>query len=505
MMRRKTMKLMQDQFDDNGNLQPKTEGMTADVLAARKHFKRNYLRMEKWYGERFKAGVITYSLPDYIALQPDLSDAEKFLLADVDFFKDTEHGCYKENYALAVERGTTEGVIKNMISRLIKARFLTTARKDGRRILRVTIGEGESVNKKNRSPQCGHAGSPESDPKVTAMFPKDHRDVPHRSPESDQKITKRLGLEPAIIAGNHSQTHGHPSGDVRKTTTTTGPSTRLSSSFSPLVTGGLRPPGPLHQSNGQDSKGDDKSEGGNSPETKSKAVKLGVLVSKVGSELFPKGIIYEEKDGERFFQSRRKATVFSTFTKLVLAWERIGQTIENKDGSVYRYGACQETRKFSHFEKHYDRVLSDIDWENLNKRPRKLFENVSKAVEDIVFDRLGESDEGAEKTFEIIDWIQDQFKEELEAERAGVASTERENNVPDAGSAPIYDLVCYFETWNSRNWKKPSQEWVQRFYERLTSPLAQVGQEHGLHPKSVSKIVKRLKEFLDRAESAPGG
>jgi hypothetical protein len=222
LMPRRAQALIGTQLDEEGNLTAKSDKLPADVAAARKQYSRTFVAVEKWWRDRTKNGAITYRLPDYVALQPDLSDSEKFLLADVAYLQATDDGCYKGNASFAIELGLSERVVKNMISRLKATGFLVVDDRDGRRYLRVNIDEGKSVNKTNQNAaRAQRAGSQESDQEVTGKLPSDHRNVTAKSPRSDEENVNKQRPTPDNTGRNASHRPRHPSGDMKKTTTTT--------------------------------------------------------------------------------------------------------------------------------------------------------------------------------------------------------------------------------------------------------------------------------------------
>ena len=78
-----------------------------------------HVKKRKTEGEKF-----TISIPEFIWLQPCLSFMEKHLLADVYELQQKPLGCFKSNWGFAIELGTTEGNVRDMLYRLRSCRFL---------------------------------------------------------------------------------------------------------------------------------------------------------------------------------------------------------------------------------------------------------------------------------------------------------------------------------------------------------------------------------------------
>jgi hypothetical protein len=46
---------------------------------------------------------------------------------------------------------------------------------------------------------------------------------------------------------------------------------------------------------------------------------------------------------------------------LVQAWKRIGSVRKKKNGTCYRFGACQSSKHLAHFFRHFDRICADVE------------------------------------------------------------------------------------------------------------------------------------------------
>lgn len=349
---RRAQALVSTQFDDQDSLIPKSENLPAAVIAARKEYSRYFLGVEKWWRDRAKDGIITYRIPDHVALQPDLSDSEKFFLADVAYLQKGEGGCYKTNFKFAIELGLPEKVVKNMISRLKAAGFLVAERKDGRRLLRVTINEGELVNKNGKAAAIdGRAGSPESDHEVTGKLPPRHRKITERSSESDGKNVNKRSPMPENIGQEGAQPDRHPSEDKRKTATTTEgaapPVTPASSSSPSAIKGDCRPPEPPAQASDAD------------PwlENFKELYRL-LKSSRFGADGWNQN---DEQAATAFHREHPQWNPLSAMTVIVLAWENIGMTVDNDNGTTYGFGACQNSGSLPHCVKHWQRIVSDVN------------------------------------------------------------------------------------------------------------------------------------------------
>ena len=56
---------------------------------------------------------------------------------------------------------------------------------------------------------------------------------------------------------------------------------------------------------------------------------------------------------------------------IVLAWGNIGMEIENRDGTVYRYGACQNSKSLPHCFRHWEKLVNDVNGAGFPATPRK--------------------------------------------------------------------------------------------------------------------------------------
>ncbi|MGO8930639.1 MAG: hypothetical protein ACLQU3_27595 [Limisphaerales bacterium] len=72
-----------------------------------------------------------------------------------------------------------------------------------------------------------------------------------------------------------------------------------------------------------------------------------------------------------FFREEEDIEVLQLSIILVHAWDLIGEQCRNKDGSIYRYGACQGSRSLLHFFKHFEQILSDVDGMVTKMYPKK--------------------------------------------------------------------------------------------------------------------------------------
>lgn len=136
-------KLIQDFFDqDGGQLTSITSLEPGPAKSAYAHYGRVMEDVIKHVRKRkTEAENILISMPVFILLQPDLSFMEKHLLADVWGLQKGPLGCFKSNTGFALELGTTEGNVADMIYRLRQASFLDEHEgKKGERVLRLSKG-----------------------------------------------------------------------------------------------------------------------------------------------------------------------------------------------------------------------------------------------------------------------------------------------------------------------------------------------------------------------------
>ncbi len=246
--------LVASQLDDALKLRQETEGMAPEALAARQAFARLRLAVDDWFRARAKDGVITYTLPVEIALQPDLTWPERMILADVAYLQGAERGCHKSNAGFAVELGLPEKTVKNLLTGLRHAGFLSAASRGGRRLLRL----GENVNKDDSGSRIrdleAEGRSRKRDQKVPEKGPAGLESGTTRSRGNDQKNVNNRRPEPVNTGDNRDQPSRNDFKRQQETTMTasgaSAPDPESSSPSSPSAGGGLRPPAPPESNEG---------------------------------------------------------------------------------------------------------------------------------------------------------------------------------------------------------------------------------------------------------------
>ena len=159
---REDRSLIADSFDQSGRFLAK--GKTGDVRKDRALLRYGKLwhKLDKWLKKRSKSGLVGFSVPTFIWLQPDLTTTEKMLLADVWHLENAKLRCFKENPSFAIELGLSAASVANIISELTKFGFLKPRQLEGDKwylsLGDALSGHGNEAGKGHRKMKAGFTG-----------------------------------------------------------------------------------------------------------------------------------------------------------------------------------------------------------------------------------------------------------------------------------------------------------------------------------------------------------
>lgn len=183
-------------FDEDGQLLPGMEE-NEQKQAILVRFADILDEIGAWERSRCKGGALTFGIPLFILLQPDLSRLEKQLLSDVWHLQRMPGRCFKSNWGFALDLGVAEQVVANELCMLRKAGFLPSSLDEkGRRLLRLsdwmhaldqTVDDGQAPSSETDpdSPRATKKGSPENDGGIIGKLCADHRKMIARSLSDD--------------------------------------------------------------------------------------------------------------------------------------------------------------------------------------------------------------------------------------------------------------------------------------------------------------------------------
>ena len=227
---REDRNLIADSFDQSGRFLAK--GKTGDVRKDRALWRYGKLwdKLDKWLKKRSKNGLVGFSVPTFIWLQPDLTTTEKLLLADVWHLENAKLRCFKENLSFAIELGLSAASVANIISELTKAGFLKPRTLEGDKWY-LSLGDalsgqrGGAVNKAQDGSSENEGGvhrkmkgpSSEDEPTVIGKGGRPHRKMSGGSLSDEQAQAPNREETPANIEDSEQTPGAKVQGKVHGT------------------------------------------------------------------------------------------------------------------------------------------------------------------------------------------------------------------------------------------------------------------------------------------------
>lgn len=344
-------------------------------------YQRHRVEVERWLSRRVKDDVFHFAVPDVIWLQPDLSPAEKLLLADIWHLQQQECGCFKSNAAFAIDLGMPACVVANMISNLKRWGFLVS-RPGYRRSLRLSDSVTRLVENVNKTKGTGEGESPphrkvklhssESDSPITGLLDHSHRNVKSSSLSDDRQESSDQEELPEDEEDSHPLPP--PKGQEKKVKTTTtsqgsAASLRQEAVVAPSESSGAAAPGnpcrgaspPATPSNESVRK-----ESAEPDQNNDRPDRLVNLYQRAYRARFGKAVMVTERDWDAInaFFKESDWGIAETILVVVESWELIGV---EEDG--FQYGACQHPDKLRTVLNHFDDVLGYVSGQDFPDRP----------------------------------------------------------------------------------------------------------------------------------------